>query len=301
VSTKKKELWSMNKFATFIYQILKADNQVLIGVGGETGRGKSTFLSQAFYEYGKVSGQGWGFENMTWSREELMKWIDGENRDDTPDPETGLRKGQKPQYSALMPDELIHMFLVDNRFDKEQQRAIMTLNMSRDRHLVIGGGVPNFWSLDSKSRDRFTMYVYIRRRGEAWVFVKEDNPFSKDLWNQRLNETSFRKNPNKPEKSPNYLCHVEFDDWEGDLREQYYAIRNEKRLKAISELEQKDDKKLPGSKKITVAFGNLINHLNVVEGQKLTEIAKICEVVTPECLGQYSQRAIQLYSRFKDK
>lgn len=297
----REENWSVKKFAKFIFDVIRSDNQVLIAVGGETGRGKSTFLSKVFFEYGKINnGVGWGFQNMTWSRDELMKWIDGENKEDPVDPKTNCRKGQKPEYSALMPDELIHMFFAENRFEKTQQKAVMTLNMSRDRHLVIGGGVPNFWDLDSRTRNRFTLYAYIKERGVAWVFEKEDNPFAQDPWNKKMNEKRFRIDPKNPSSSINYLCTIEYTDWEGDLRDTYYAIRNKKRLLALAEVEaQNAPEETLSAKRYKIALGNLLNYLTT-EGYNNTRLASIIGNFKRTHIANIKDFAMENYGKYKN-
>lgn len=296
----KPETWSVAKFSQFLYKVVKSDNQGLLAVGGRTGVGKSTFLSKLFLDYGKVSGREWKFDNMTWSRDELMKWIDGENKEDPVDPHTGCRPGQKPEFSALMPDEIIQMFFISNRFDTEQQKAIATLNMSRDRHLVIGGCVPNFWLIDSAMRERFDFYVFVRSRGHAWIFRKEENPFSKDPWNQKYNEKVFKENPDKPWKSPNYLCSINYDDWEGDMREKYYAIRNKKRLSALNDLEKKEQKVQGGTRKIRISAGNVFNHLQTTYGYTDKKIAEITGCITDRTVAAWCNLAIEHYSKYQD-
>ncbi len=75
--------------------------------------------------------------------------------------------------------------------------------MCRDRHLLIGGNIPNFWDLDTAFNSRIRFYVYIPNRGVAWVFEQENNPFSNDVWNRSKNEKGFRKYKN-PYLLPNF-------------------------------------------------------------------------------------------------
>lgn len=274
---KKQELWTINKFAMFMNGIVKSDRQGLLGVSGETGSGKSTFLAKFFHEYGKLNGVGWSFDNMTWSRDEMMTWIDGEE-DSKPNPETGLKPKQLPEYSGIMADELLPMFYSDNRFESDQQKAIATLNMCRDRHLVIGGAVPTFWDLTGKFRGRVSFFLYIPRRGEVWVFEKEDNAFSKDPWNAQLNEKLLRAYRNQPWKSPNYLCTIKFDDWEGNLKEQYYKIRNEKRLKSLQAIKKTDKEATHFTNKTLKVAGILSHYLNQKHSMTYKEIAEMTGV-----------------------
>ena len=294
---KKEEIWSVKKLAGFFHAIVKSDRQGIIGVGGETGAGKSTFLAKFFSEYGLLNSVGWSFDNMTWSRDEMMGWIDGK-KDSIINSETGLKENQLPEYSGIMADELLPMFFSDNRFEEDQQKAIATLNMCRDRHLVIGGAVPTFWDLTSKFRGRVSFYAFIPRRGVAWLFEKENNPFAKDPWNTLLNEKLLRNNPNKPWASPNYVCTIRFDDWDGDLKKEYYRIRNVKRLKSLEAMEQKKVKKEKIHKKSIIAFGNLVNNL-VSQGFTQKTIAELSNVST-DSVSRWSNIALEYYGKYEN-
>jgi hypothetical protein len=225
---------SIKGFAQMCHELQRSDRDCNVGVSGFTGEGKSTFTTQLCQEHGKIAKIPWNFNYMTWSRKELMTWIDG--KQGTPaDPETSLKEGQRPEYSALLADELYAMFYKLNWFEEEQIDAITTLNYCRDRHLLLTGNVPVLWELDPGFRSRLRFYVYIPRgRGIAWVFQPEDNPFTKDPWNTVENMRIFRKNKT-PYNCPNFVCEIHFDDWTPEQKNDYYAIRNKKRLVAIDQ------------------------------------------------------------------
>ena len=186
-----------------------------------------------FYE-----GVKWDFGFMTWSRKELLTWIDGE-KESSINPETGLKKGQLPEYSAILPDELFHMFYRRNWYDGEQIDAISTFNMCRDRHLFVAGNIPDFWDLDTAFTNRVMFYVYIEQRGVAHVFEQENNAFSKDKWNASENKKSFRKHKSY-DKCPNYLFKIIFPDWDEAEKTEYLKIRNKKRVEAVQKKESID-------------------------------------------------------------
>lgn len=214
------ELLSIQQFAEKIHKILQTDRDALTACSGQTGEGKSTFLGQLQQEYAKRSKTEWSFDRLTWSRKELMKWIDGEGEN---------KKGRLPEYSAILADELFRMFYRRNWFEGGQIDAIGTFNMCRDRHLFLGGNVPNFWELDTGFTNRVKFFIYIPRRGVAWVFQQEDNPFSDDPWNRNENKRIMRKHKT-PYKCANFLCEIHFNDWDEETKKQYLAIRNSKRL-----------------------------------------------------------------------
>lgn len=214
-------LETLPRFAKLIYDINKDDRHVLLGAGGFEGTGKSCFYTLLQIEYSKLAGLPWSFkDNCTWNREELIEWIDGKSRED--------KSGRKPEMSAICPDELIMMFY-RREWNKEGQiGAVKLLNTCRDRHLFIAGGAPDFWDLDGAVRKRFRFYVYIPERGRAWVFEQENNPFTPDQWNTKLNEKIFRKSK-APYSSPNFLFEIRFRDWTDKERKEYYEVRNNKR------------------------------------------------------------------------
>jgi hypothetical protein len=252
---------SMQTFAQLIHKLLRSDRDVNIAVSGFTGEGKSTFTTQLQKTYAKTAGVYWGFDRMTWDRDEMMKWIDGDGDE---------KKGRLPEYSAILPDELFHMFYRRNWFEGGQIDAISTFNMCRDRHLFVAGNVPNFWNLDGAFQERIRFYAYIPERGVAWVFQQENNPFSKDQWNVNENLKYFRKYRN-PYKCPNFIFEVRFPDWDEQEKKEYYAIRNEKRVKA---LKQKDESKKEVSTKKDRWLGNCIAYLKYKHGMTENAIAK---------------------------
>jgi len=227
-----KNIATIEQFAKQIYELLKSDRDVNIGVGGFTGEGKSTFSSKLLKSYSKATGVYWGFDRMTWSRKELIKWIDGDPK--SKPNEKGLKKGQLPEYSAILPDELFKMFYRRTWFNEDQIDAIATFNMCRDRHLLLCGNIPNFWELDTGFTNRIRFYAYVPTRGVAWIFEQENNPFSEDNWNKTENKKRFRKHRN-PYRITNFICEIHFNDWDKDEKIEYYNIRNQKRLSAITE------------------------------------------------------------------
>ncbi|KKM79309.1 hypothetical protein LCGC14_1351280 [marine sediment metagenome] len=212
---------SIESFAKTIYKIAKSNRDVTLGCSGFTGEGKSVFCIKLQQVYANISKTKWSFDHLTWDRDELMKWIEGDINN----------KGQKPEYSALLPDELISMFYRRNWYEDKQKNAIELFNKCRDRHLFIAGCVPNFWHLDPAFSSRMRFYVYIPRgRARAWVFEQEDNPFSDDLWNKSENQRLFRKNKRNPYRIPNFICEINYPNLNGKEDKEYNEIRRTKRV-----------------------------------------------------------------------
>jgi hypothetical protein len=221
---------SMKEFAITCHKILKSDRDVNIACAGFTGEGKSCFITHLLTEYSKISCMPFSFKsNLTWNREELLTWIDGDKKSKSND--KGLKKGQMPEYSPIGVDELFTLFFKRNWYDNGQIEAISTLNMCRDRHLLIAGGIPNFWDLDGAFCNRIRFYIYIPTRGKAWIFEQENNPFASDPWNKSQNKSNFRRYK-VPYKMPNFICEIKYNNWSFEEKKAYYLVRNTKRLHA---------------------------------------------------------------------
>lgn len=231
---------SLRQIALMILDILRSDRDVLSAAAGFTGEGKSCFLFQLLKEYAKLSNTYFGMDRLTWSRKELMRWIDGDAKG-VRDVKTGLKPGQVPEYSCLFPDELWLLYYKRNWFQESQIESLATLNMFRDRHLFVCGGVPLFWDLDGAFLSRVRFYFYIPKRGVCWMFEQENNPFSGDPWNRNQNKIFFRKMGN-PFALPNFVCEIHYEDWTDREKAAYYAVRNEKRVKAVDDakMQQRD-------------------------------------------------------------
>jgi hypothetical protein len=250
---------NLYRFAKIIYQLLKSDRDVIHGVGGFTGEGKSTYLIQLLKAYNEIQGQEWNYSLMTWSRKELLLWIDG--KPGSQKDKEGLKEGQLPEYSGVVADELFNMFYRRNWYDNQQIDAIATFNMCRDRHLLVAGNVPNFWDLDAAFTTRVRFYAYIVKRGVAWIFQQENNPFSKDAWNTQENRKLFRKHKN-PYKCPNFLFEICFNDLTQEEKATYLALRNDKRLAAIKENTQERAEKYSAIKAKRDAWLKIALNLN---------------------------------------
>lgn len=223
----KSKIETLEDFASLCWDMQRSDRGVNIVVSGFTGEGKSTFTIKFAQAWSNISGVPFTFDRLTWSRKELLTWVDGEpgSKKD----EAGLRKGQLPEYSLIIPDELFKMMYRRTWYEGDQIDMIATFNACRDRHLLVIGCNPYFWDLDSAFTSQIRFYVYICERGTAWVFEQENNPFSIDPWNTSENRTKFRKD-RSPSKLANFVCQIEYPDFMPDERLEYYKIRNSKRL-----------------------------------------------------------------------
>lgn len=258
----RRKIHTVDEFAGLIHKLLRSDRDVNLACGGFTGVGKSTFTAKLQKKYSVISNTKWDFDRMTWDRNELMRWIDGEGDN---------KKGQLPEYSAILADELFLLFFSRNWYDREQIDSISVFNMCRDRHLFIAGNVPNFWEIDAAFRERIRFYAYLPERGVAWVFEQERNPFSKDPWNVNENQRLFRKFGN-PYKCPNFAFEISFDDFDEDDKKRYLAIRNKKRVEAIDDKKARQESK--NVQKKDLLLGKAIISLSEYTGKRVGKVSQ---------------------------
>lgn len=224
---------SVYKFAGLVWDIIQSDRDVIVGAAGFTGSGKSCLFTKIFQAYSQLSGTYWDFDRMTWSNKELLKWIDGEGPEKT---------GQLAKNSGILVDELFRLFYRRLWYEKTRITTLSVLNMFRDRGLFVGGNIPNFWDLDPAFQNRVRFYIYVKERGHAWVFAQEENPFTADPWNVNENRKTFRKYKN-PGRINNFVMSLYWDDWSPTEKEEYYEIRNKKRLTAEDEYKDQEEQK----------------------------------------------------------
>lgn len=218
-----KYLKSMRDFVLLIHKLLRSDRDVSIVISGMTGEGKSTLLIDLLKDYCLINKVKWDFNNLTWDREEIKNWIDGKKD------KNGVITGQKKEYDVIGIDELYHLFNRRTWYDEGQMNSIQMLNMCRNRHLLIGGCVPNFWELDPAFTSRIRYHIYIPCRTIAWVFEQENSPACKDKWNYTLTKKLYRKYGN-PYLCPNFVMEFNYNDLTDKEKDIYLSIRNKKRL-----------------------------------------------------------------------
>lgn len=257
--------YNINDFASLIAAILKSDRWCLIAFDGEMGEGKSCISSQLAAAIAKYSGTKFSYQgNMTFLRSELKKWIDGDGE---------TKKGQKSERSAVLADELISMFYKRNWHDANQIDGIELLNKCRDRHLAVLGNIPHFWDLDKGLYPMVTYRVHVSKRGRAYIFEKDANPFVLDKWNQRYNEKVYGKS-GSPYNCRGFVGTLVWDDWPPEEKEEYYEVRNKKRVD--TEGQRSQNKNYAEIKK---ERDRAIRHIFEVDpNATTTNVAKICGV-----------------------
>lgn len=216
-----RKIETLNNFAQLIVDMLRSDRWTVIISDGEMGEGKSCFSTKLAPIIAKKLGTTFSYENnITFTRNELIAWIDGLGED---------KKMQKPEYSVIICDELISLFYKRNWQEHDQKDAIELMNKCRDRHLCIIGNLPTFWDMDVALFSITTFWVHVPTRGTAWIMRKDRNLAATDKWHRKELYKIVARNKN-PFRSPNFLAEVHFPDWSDTERQEYYEVRNRKRV-----------------------------------------------------------------------
>lgn len=268
---KKLEWKNPIQMGELVSEILKSDREAIIVVDGFKGEGKSCLMHKCSKEISKRVGTPYSFDSMTWKRDELLSWINE-------------GAAQKPEMSVVIADEIISMFYAREWFDSGQVDAIKLLNMCRDRHLAVFGAVPNFWELDKNFRSQVRYWIHVSRRGLAWLFEQTENPAAADKWCQVEISKSWAKGGN-PHRAQNFVCGIQWDDWETWEKVEYLKIRNKKRV-GVEDQRTKPERytKIKGQRNVLIKV--MVNDLKYRHSQVAKLVGLAQSTVTEVCNGK---------------
>lgn len=204
----------VQKLAEVIKRTQDNENDVPIAVSGARGIGKSTFvlqlnkqiLGEDYFTY-----EGFDKHNI-YGRQELITKLDN-----------------FPAKSVLDVDEAINT-LFKREFQQNKQNIIIKmLNTYRDKCFLLELLIPHFWDLDSSVRNSMIIkfWIHIYKRGHGIIFTPEDNPFTIDPWNQKLNYMLWKKG--QIYNSPNYISNITWPDIDINIKTIYKKIKAQKR------------------------------------------------------------------------
>jgi predicted Zn-ribbon and HTH transcriptional regulator len=238
---------------------LRKDWDLTIAVTGERGAGKSNLSIEAgtIIQEGNISNA-------------LMKKFITDRMLLAPTQEEviAIHKEKAQEYGVLVLDEAIRI-----AYNRESMKGsnidmnkLYTVNRKENMcHILC---IPMFYTLDPFWRnDRIKYWIHIYDRGKAVVFAQSDNPFTRDKWNLKYNEFSFRnftmKNRRKEyevedfeklsiyKRSPNFLMSFTFPKINDDLLTYYKGLTEEKRYDFDTNKKVKEEVKEEIEEKIT--------------------------------------------------
>lgn len=210
-------------FARIIKETQANDNDVITVVSGTRGIGKSSLVGVIINQMVPNYYTEAGFKSINvYSRQEFNDKLKSD-----------------PEESIINIDEAITSLFKREFWLREQNNIIKMLNMYRDKRHIIFLLLPHFWDLDVSVRNSLIIkfWVYVSKRGDAYIFTPQDNPFNFDVWNQKTNMELFSKG--KIYQSPNYLANIQFPKMPEEYYNLYKKVKAEKRAAALLKEKEK--------------------------------------------------------------
>jgi hypothetical protein len=170
----------LERFAKKLLERVKQDFDIVIGVTGTEGEGKSTFAIQLARAVG----------NFRLTRNVMFS-----------PRSTDVKKliTSLPKYSPVILDEAIKVLYKLKWNDKIQKLLNEFYNLCRQENQISIMCMPRFTDFNEYFRNhRIKVWIHILERGVAVVFVKDTNPLSRDVWHidemeKRLKTINFNK------------------------------------------------------------------------------------------------------------
>ncbi|GAG80886.1 unnamed protein product, partial [marine sediment metagenome] len=101
-------------------------------------------------------------------------------------------------------DEMINISFNRDFYDPEQKDIIKMINMNRDHCNFFIGCIARFKTLDTQIKNLCSMKITIVRRGLAIIHTPNKTVYSKDIWDEQLNEKIERDWLKGGIKNPRY-------------------------------------------------------------------------------------------------
>lgn len=223
--------WSVKELTDCIRkrQLNKFDAN--IGVSGNRGQGKSTFLFKIFQAF---KHQGFRpYKHQVYSQDDVKRLLSNQKFGFCWDDEA-INSGYKRDFQKVGQIELIK--LVTNY---------------RDNFNIYGSALPFFYNLDKALRELIFMHVHIISRGIGVVLLPlQGQIHTQDPWDTITNKRIELKENARVEKSPNsrfryyklttFAGYVFFTSMTKRQEEKYCKIKETKRSKIFKEIEEQN-------------------------------------------------------------
>lgn len=142
---------------------------------------------------------------------------------------------------VIFSDEMINVAYNRDFYQEEQKTLLKALNMYRDSCNVFVGCIPKFVELDKQIQRLCKIRITIVRRGIALLQTQNPSIYQSDSWDLKNNQKIESKWTLKGVKNPKYSqlttvrALIRFGDLTPKQREEYEAIKQEKRNKVFGE------------------------------------------------------------------
>lgn len=185
--------WSMIKLVCMIVKILQNKFDCVIVIEGNRGLGKSTLAYQI------ARGVATQFKKIQKTKDYLFN------------PRYALLYTRKEVIRFFhkwrrigVADEMINVTFNRDFYDSDQKDLIKMINMNRDHCNLFLACVPQFQNLDNQVKNLVKIRITVVRRGIAIIQTPNKSIYSKDKWDQALNEKIERKWMAKGITNPHY-------------------------------------------------------------------------------------------------
>ena len=229
-------VWSLEHFARRLMRYQDERDDAVVVISGKTGTGKSTLAHHLCTTIAKEKGEEFDFESgMFYSKKRLLAAFE-----------------EFPERSVLFADEAVNIFFNRDFMNKWQKELVKKINMYRDKFFISFLLIPFFWQLDVALREgqRLKYWVFNDRRGVAYVFEADSQPFTRDPWNARLNSWLLRgwgrrggrtRNDFVAARSPNFVAKLVYPPLSAEEEERYVRLKAlGRRAAAAEELEMEE-------------------------------------------------------------
>lgn len=184
--------WSLKRLVSIIVKTLENGFDFFLIIEGNRGLGKSTLayhIARAVArEFRKKNSKKYQFKPMRdliYTKKETIAFLHKWNR-------TGIM------------DEMINVTFNRDFYNDDQKNIIKMINMNRDHGNLILACVPEFKNLDNQIKGLAKMRITVVRRGIAVIQTPNRSIYSKDKWDQNINEKIERSWIEKGIKNPKY-------------------------------------------------------------------------------------------------
>ena len=184
--------WNMKKMIWLITQILQNKFDCVIVIEGNRGLGKSTLAINlqrgVSREFKKM-----GSKDYRWNWKKCLIYTKKQTKE----------FWHKWRTSGIA-DEMINITFNRDFYNEDQKDIIKMMNMNRDHCNFFCACVPMFQTLDNQIKNLCKIRITVVRRGVAIIQVQNKSIYSKDRWDQAINEKIERSWLSRGIKNPQY-------------------------------------------------------------------------------------------------
>lgn len=184
--------WNIMRLVQSICDRLLNKFDAFIVIEGNRGLGKSTLAYKLMKlvknEMKKRGVEGYRFSpsrDLLYERREVIRFFNDRNR-------------------SGVADEMVNVSFSRDFYSEEQKDLIKIVNMNRDHENFCIACIPKFKNLDTQIKGLTSMRITVVRRGIAIIQTPNKTIYSKDIWDEQLNEKIEREWMKKGVTRPHY-------------------------------------------------------------------------------------------------